>query len=220
MEVRIMQGPLKGKRWVAGSSSHGCWLGSYEFQKQKQIAVAVRPGMVCFDIGANVGFYTLLLSKMAGNQGLVVAFEPVPKNCDLLRRQVGMNSCKNVVLQELALADFDGSANFDPTESSSQGHLAEKGLLNVRCARIDSLVAAGEIPAPEIMKIDVEGAEVGVLSGAREVIARNKPVIFLATHGEQPHRECCSMLQELGYDLVPVAGTSLEGCDEIVASPQ
>jgi FkbM family methyltransferase len=175
--------------------------------------------MVCFDIGANVGFYTLLLSKMAGHQGLVVAFEPVPNNCDFLRRHVTINSCNNVVVRELALTDFDGSASFDPTHSSSQGHLAEQGSLNVRCARIDSLVAAGEIPPPDIMKIDVEGAEVGVLSGTREVIARNKPVIFLATHGEQPQRECCSMLQELGYNLVPISGTSLEGCDEIVASP-
>src|SRR5206468_2034964 len=107
----------------------------------------VRPGTVCFDIGANVGFYTLLLSKMAGHQGLVVAFEPVPNNCDFLRRHITINSCKNVVLHELALTDFDGSASFDPTQSSSQGHLAEKGLFSVRCARIDSLIAAGEIPA-------------------------------------------------------------------------
>ena len=220
MEVRIVQGPLKGNRWVAGSSNHGCWLGSYEFQKQKQITLAVRPGMVCFDIGANVGFYTLLLSKMAGPDGLVVAFEPVPNNCDFLRRHIMINRCNNVVLQELALADFDGNGSFDTTQSSSQGHLAQAGLLTVRCASIDSLVAGAEIPAPDLMKVDVEGAEVAVLNGAREVISQHKPLIFLATHGEQLHNECCSMLQRLGYRVCPISGSSLENCDEIVARPR
>ena len=220
MEMRILQGPLKGKRWVAGSSNHGCWLGSYEFEKQKEIAATVRPGMVCFDIGANVGFYSLLMSKIAGPRGIVVAFEPVPRNCGFLRRHLLINACTNVVVQDLALADFDGTASFEPTQSSCEGHLAEKGSLVVRCARIDSLVAAGEIAAPDVMKIDVEGAEKAVLDGANRVIARNKPVIFLATHGEQTHRECCSMLQQIGYRIAPLSGTSVEHCDEIVAYPR
>lgn len=220
MEVRVMQGPLKGKRWVAGSSSHGCWLGSYEFDKQREIAAAVRPGMTCFDIGANVGFYTLLLSQLAGPEGAVVAFEPVPGNCRFLRQHVKMNSCGNVAVQELALADLDGIARFDTTADSSQGHLSALGSLSVNCARMDSLIAAGAISPPNLMKVDVEGAEAAVLQGAVEVLARHKPVIFLATHGPRPHRECCRLLDRLGYRLAPINGTSLENCDEIVARAQ
>ncbi len=64
--VRILQGPLRGKRWIAGSSNHGCWLGSYEAAKQRKIIEFVRPGMVCWDVGANVGFYTLLFAELVG----------------------------------------------------------------------------------------------------------------------------------------------------------
>lgn len=219
MEMRILQGPLKGMRWVAGSGNHGCWLGSYELEKQKQMVAAVHAGMVCFDIGANVGFYSLLLSTTTGPRGLVIAFEPAPRNCDYLRRHLAINACTNVVVQDLAVTDFDGTACFEPTHSSSEGHLAAAGSLVVRCARIDSLVETGQIPAPDILKIDVEGAEKAVLDGASQVITRNKPVIFLATHGEQPQRECCSMLEQLGYRIVPLSGTSVQDCDEIIALP-
>lgn len=220
MEVRILQGTLKGKRWITGSSDHGCWLGSYEFDKQQAIAAAVRPGMVCFDIGANVGFYTLLFSELTGPEGSVVAFEPVPRNRDLLRRHVAINGCGNVVVQELALADVDSTARFDQTHSTSEGHLSETGTISVKCARIDSLVAARQIAPPDVMKIDVEGAEVAVLSGAAEVLARNKPLIFLATHGERLHEDCCRILGRLGYRLAPIHGTAIESCAEIVARPQ
>lgn len=67
--VRILQGPLCGRRWIAGSSNHGCWLGSFEAEKQRKISELVRPGMVCWDVGANVGFYTLLLAELVGAAG-------------------------------------------------------------------------------------------------------------------------------------------------------
>jgi FkbM family methyltransferase len=219
MQVRIVQGPLRGKRWVAGSSNHGCWLGSYEFDKQREIAATVRPGMTCYDIGANVGFYTLLFSELAGARGAVVAFEPTPRNCRFLRRHVSINGCGNVAVQELALGNFDGVTRFDEGVDTSQGHLSATGSLAVRCARIDTLIAAGAIAPPDVMKIDVEGAEAAVLAGGAEVLARCKPTIFLATHGKQVHLECCRFLSALGYRLAPIGGAAIETCDEIVARP-
>lgn len=95
-EVRILQGPLRGKRWIVGSFNHGCWLGSYEIAKQKKIVELVRPGMVCWDVGAHVGFYTLLFAELVGPKGRVFAFEPVSSNLALLRRHVEMNGYMNV----------------------------------------------------------------------------------------------------------------------------
>lgn len=60
--VPIIQGKLRGNRWV----THGCWLGNYEYEKQRLLRNSVRPGSVCFDIGAHVGFYTLLMSRVVG----------------------------------------------------------------------------------------------------------------------------------------------------------
>ncbi|MRS05344.1 FkbM family methyltransferase, partial [bacterium] len=59
-QVRIIQGRLKGRKWIVGSSVNGCWLGSYELDKQKLIEKTIQPGEVVYDLGANVGFYTLL----------------------------------------------------------------------------------------------------------------------------------------------------------------
>src|ERR1035437_5837216 len=74
--VRILQGPLRGKRWIAGSTIHGCWLGTFEFDKQKLIAAAIKPGSVVYDLGAHVGFYSLLAGIQAGPEGKVFCFEP------------------------------------------------------------------------------------------------------------------------------------------------
>lgn len=82
--VRIVQGPLRGKRWIAGSSNHGCWLGSYELAKQKKVIELVRPGMVCWDVGAHMGFYTLVFAEVSGLAGRVFAFEPLPRSVELV----------------------------------------------------------------------------------------------------------------------------------------
>src|ERR1700745_973314 len=71
----ILQGPLRGKKWTAGSGSHGCWLGSYEYHKQRALQQELKVGNVVYDIGANVGFYTLLASVMIGDTGYVYSFE-------------------------------------------------------------------------------------------------------------------------------------------------
>ena len=215
-EVRILQGPLRGKRWIARSSNHGCWLGSYEAAKQRTIMELVRPGMVCWDVGANVGFYTLLLAELVGACGRVFAFEPVPRNVELLQRHVEMNGYQNVRILHCALGDFDGEIGFDPGPNTSMGHIAARGPLMVPCSRAGTLLAAGEVEAPDVIKIDVEGAEADVLRGARRTMERH-PVIFLATHGENVHRACVDLLTASGYVVRALDGGPLEGTDEVVA---
>src|SRR5580765_1322501 len=75
--VPILQGPLRGKKWIVGSGTHGCWLGSYEYDKQKLFQKTVRSGDVVYDVGANAGFYSLLASLLVGEKGHVYSFEPL-----------------------------------------------------------------------------------------------------------------------------------------------
>jgi len=215
-EVRILQGPLRGKRWIARSSNHGCWLGSYEAAKQRKIIEFVRPGMVCWDVGANVGFYTLLLAELVGVSGLVFAFEPVPRNVELLRRHVEMNRYQNIRVFPCALGDFDGEAGFDPGPNPSMGHMAARGPLSIQCSRADTLLAAGDVQAPDLIKIDVEGAEADVLRGACGAM-QNRPMLFLATHGETVHRACLELLAASGYEVRALDGGPPEGTDEVAA---
>jgi len=191
--LRVIQGPLRGKRWIAGSSNHGCWLGSYEASKQRKVIELVRPGMVCWDVGANVGFYTLLFAELVGPLGKVFAFEPLPLNVGLLRRHVEMNGYGNVRIFPCALADFDGEASFEPGPNPSMGRIAPSGPLRGPCARADTLLARGEVEAPDVIKIDVEGAEAEVLRGSQRVMER-RPVILLAILGEKARRECLDSL--------------------------
>ena len=215
-EVRILQGPLRGKRWIARSSNHGCWLGSYEAAKQRKIIEFVRPGMVCWDVGANVGFYTLLFAELVGVSGRVFAFEPVPRNLELLQRHVSMNRYQNVRIFPCALGDFDGEAGFDLGPNPSMGHMAAGGPLKMRCSRGDTLLAAGEVEAPDVIKIDVEGAEGDVLRGACGAM-QNRPMVFLATHGEIAHRACLDLLAASGYEVRALDGGPPEETDEIAA---
>src|ERR671919_200683 len=79
LSVPILQGALRGKKWVVGSSTHGCWLGSYEYAMRHLFERTVERGDIVYDVGAHVGFYTLLASVLVGPTGRVLAFEPLPR---------------------------------------------------------------------------------------------------------------------------------------------
>jgi len=218
MTVRILQGPLRGKKWIAGSSDHGCWLGSYEHAKQARLNDRLKRGGVMWDIGANVGFYTLLASHRAGPTGRVVAFEPLPENLVYLRRHLGMNGCRNVLVLDLAVSDHDGASLFKRGGSSSSGGIAEGGDVPVTVAALDHLWESGQIGSPDMIKMDIEGAEYQALQGATKVLASCAPVIFLATHGARVHKDCCDLLLRAGYKLESLLpGVSIQTSNELIA---
>ena len=218
--VRILQGPLRGKKWIAGASTHGCWLGSYELEKQTIFSRKIQEGDVVFDVGANVGFYTLLAAQLVGPTGKVVAFEPVARNLRYLREHLRLNCTSNVVVIDAAVSNSEAEVNFDPSPNNSSGHFSSDGALRVRTVRLDDIVFRDQLPPPDCVKIDVEGAELMVLLGAEQIVRQKKPWIFLATHSSRLHRECCQYLKAAGYRLHPIFGQDLDQCDEIVACPQ
>jgi FkbM family methyltransferase len=216
-QVPILQGMLRGKRWIVGSGTHGCWLGSYEFEKRRLFERTVRPGSTVYDVGANVGFYTLLASVLVGTSGRVVAFEPVPRNLTFLREHLRLNRVQNVQVVEAAAAEREKRARFDLGPHSSMGRLSDVGSLEVRTIGLDQLVASGELSPPDVVKIDVEGAEGSVLRGAHAVLADRRPVIFLSTHGPEVHAECTELLRSLGYRLTPIDGDDVNSSTEVLA---
>lgn len=214
----IVQGKLQGYKWIAGSSNHGCWLGSYEYEKQQLIGKTVQPGTVAFDIGAHVGFYTLLFSELVGPKGQVFAFEPHPGNLEYLKRHLSINQVSNVQVVEGAVSDASGRVLFKQGPNSSMGHVSDSGDFEVEQYSLDALVIEGNLPVPHYMKIDIEGAEYKALNGARRILQQFHPVIFLATHGAQVHQDCCQFLLDLGYELTAISGETISDTDEMVAS--
>jgi FkbM family methyltransferase len=214
--IPILQGSLKGKKWISGSGDHGCWLGSYEYEKQRLFAELVSDDDIVFDIGANVGFYTLLASTLVG-RGRVVAFEPVPENLNHLRKHLSLNRVQNVTVLEAAVSDEEETVLFKRGASSTNGSVDAKGDLEVTAVTIDGLISRGEVELPSVIKMDIEGGEFLALIGARDTLKEHHPVIFLATHSTEIHRNCCEFLRSLGYDLRPVVGDDVDATDEIIA---
>ena len=207
--VRMLRGSCKGMKWIAGSNDHGHWLGSYECAKRIVFEKTVRENSVVFDVGANVGFYTLLASVLVGTRGSVFAFEPFPENLVFLKEHLRLNNIDNVTVVEAAVSDKCGTAFFDEGKSRSTGHISPSGRLQIETVAIDELVAKKELPVPDYIKMDIEGAEVSALLGAKTTLAQAHPTIFLATHGSSIHQECCRLLRSLGYELQPINDMSL-----------
>lgn len=215
--VPVLLGPGRGLRWVVGVGLHGCWLGTYEWRKQQRFSRMIARGAVVFDIGANTGFYTLIAARRAGRRGVVHAFEPNPHNLAALREHVRLNHFNQVTVHPLALADTSGEMAFDDAGSFT-GRLTTSGRLNVAVKTLDQCVRDRELPPPTVMKIDVEGAELAVLRGGRELFVNQRPTLFLATHGGEVHAACCRLLAEWGYRLESLdPGRPLTATDELVA---
>lgn len=215
----VLQGRLRGKKWIVGSSLHGFWLGTFEYDKRIVFEQTVKENSVVFDIGAHVGYYTLLASALAGPGGRVFAFEPLPANLVYLKEHVRLNKVENVTVIEAAVSDKCGTAFFEDSPGSAMGRLSPTGRLQVETVALDELVARRELPPPDCIKMDIEGGEAAALSGAASVLAQYHPMIFLATHGDSIHHECCRLLRSLGYDeLRPLDGKELASSSELLAA--
>lgn len=207
----ILTGTLRGWKWITGSATHGCWLGIYEREAQAVFRARIGKGAVVFDIGANVGFFTLLASKIAGPGGAVYSFEPLPRNVDYLRRHVAANHAANVLVLPVAVSARSGTARLGLASNPSMGRLADAGEVEVRCESLDELVGSGGLPLPDFVKIDVEGAELDVLHGGAALLQRHRPAMLLSTHGARMHEQCCALLREWGYALTVVRDGTVDG---------
>lgn len=215
----ILSGPLFLGRWVVGAGLHSCWLGTYEREKQRIMAKWVSRGMVVGDIGANTGFHTLLLSRRVGATGQVHAFEPAPRNLSFLSQHLTLNKISNVTLHASALSDHVGQAFFDTSPGAYQGRLDPAGRTAVSVTTLDHLWENGTLPPVDLLKIDIEGAEVRALRGGERLLRRFRPTVFLATHGPEIHGECCDILRSCGYRVQSLdANVPLEETDELIAS--
>jgi FkbM family methyltransferase len=215
----IFQGRLRGKKWIVGAGEHGYWLGSYELNKRLAFERLVEPGAVVYDIGANVGFFSLLAAVLTGDAGKVYAFEPLPRNIRYLRRHVQINHLDTIEVIEAAVSDHQGEAYFDLGPSSAMGRLAAGGELKVQLVSLDAMLAEGRLASPDVMKVDVEGAEFDALCGARHLLEAHRPILFLDTHDRKAHHFTVTLLNEMGYRLEILDGKPIQKTRELIAFP-
>lgn len=151
----------------------------------------VNEGDTVFDIGAHFGLYTLLLSELVGEKGKVFAFEPNSELLPSLRKT--LEPLANVELREIALSDREGKVNLFVPEDASMASLSDwtggiaGNVHTVACEmrRLDDLVEARELPVPQFIKCDVEGAELSVFTGAIKTLNRtDAPVIMFEVNAK------------------------------------
>ncbi len=192
---RIRSGPAAGLRFRGGDTV-GYVLGVSEPALQTTLSKHLHPGDVLYDIGAHAGFVAVLGCRLVGPEGHVHCFEPVPANVATLRWNLAANGFRNATIHTVALSDSDGEIRMDLGDRGITAHIAADGDFVARAARGDSLA----LPAPTVVKIDVEGAESRVLGGMTQMLRSRRPVVVVEVHAGQdaPVR---SILAELGYDL-------------------
>jgi FkbM family methyltransferase len=194
--VPVVQGPLRGARWIVGAHTHGCWLGHYEANLQRTLSQWVRPGDVVWDIGAHAGFFTLLAARLGAT---VIAVEPLPRNLAYLRRHLTLNRCGTVTVVEAALAEDEGTSMIYGDSAVAQ--IGTHGT-PVRTTSLDRLVFGEGLPAPTVVKCDAEGSEGSILRGATRLLReRPPPVWLLSTHGAEQRDTCMSALRDADYRI-------------------
>lgn len=167
----------------------------------------VHAGDMVLDIGANVGHYTSKLSRLVGDRGRVIAFEPVPATFALLTANAERFPCKNVTLLNVAASDRPATRGMKiPTfdtglENYYMAELTTEGAgLQVFCFPVDALNLASTVT---LVKIDVEGHEMAVLSGMRRLLDRDHPLLII----EGDSDEIASYLQGLSYSYEKLSGS-------------
>ena len=220
MRLPILAGPLRGRWWLPASGGKVLRIlgGSYEREQTALFREHVRPGATVLDVGAHVGYYTLLAAVLSAPGGRVAAFEPNPRNFDFLRRHLSLNGCDGVQAVPAAVSDRQGTARFDFGTGTGTGHLAEAGSLEVQTLRLDDYCAEHALH-PTAVKVDVEGEELRVLRGGEQTLLRDRPVLFLSTHGPEVHAACVAWLGERGYRLRPILGDAVDTASELLCLP-
>ncbi len=128
-----------------------------------------------------------------------------------------LNDVTNFELFTVAVSDKEGSLSFKKTYTSVAGKLDESGESKVEVIRLSRLVSEGKVPLPDLIKMDIEGAEILVLTDLKELLQLHKPTLFLSTHGEKIHRDCLDLLALIGYRLKPLDSNDLDTSKEVLA---
>jgi len=210
-DVRVAAGELSGM-WLSLDlqSEKDYWLGTYEPDLQAAVRDLVRPGMTVYDLGANIGYLTLLFATAVGTEGRVVAFEPLPSNLERLKAHVARNSLgSRVTIVPAATADRRGRRRFHVRVSGGMGKLEGAAgrpvqgghSIVVETIDLDSYVAGWKGQPPDVIKIDIEGGEILALPGMRRILRQARPAILLEVHGPQAARVIRQEMENAHYVL-------------------
>ena len=183
---------------------HAVWQGTYEPSAQRVAAEYFKPGSVIYDVGGGIGFYSL---SAAHHGARVVTFEPDPANYARISRHADMNGLRGKVdLVPLAAFSRTGTLVMEPSQpGDSPGHAVAREIwtsergerFQAACTTLDDF--AREHPAPDLIKIDVEGSEAEVIRGAERLMREERPAILCEVHDDDLAGQAEQLVRSRGY---------------------
>lgn len=195
-------------------------IGRFEPEVMTALGELLEPGALAFDVGAHLGYGTLVMAAVAGAGGRVWSFEPDPEMFSTLRRNVDGNRSERfaeIVPVHAALGAQEGRATFARGETSGTGHLTGNGEgLEVEVTTLDA--AADRYGIPAVVKIDVEGGELDVLRGGSRLLEEGQTRFVIEGHSPALDRECRSLLERFGFECVGLGPARVE-TTHFVATP-
>src|SRR5579862_6267459 len=220
--------PLDKRLWIQipSGTAEGLWLkvfpkwepgyltGCAEEGMNEALGRYLVPGSCFYDVGAHIGFYSLIAARLVGTAGQVIAFEPDPDNAKSVAENADRNGFRRVSVVCAAVSESDGVVRFRRSgqdgPSRMSGMIVREGLpqtpgadiLSCPTVMLDSFCLSRQ--PPTVIKIDVEGAELQVLAGARALLERQKPIVIIEVHDQKDLPAVRSFLSGLDYSLEPI----------------
>jgi FkbM family methyltransferase len=196
----VMFGPCRGLRLMAFEGyALGYFWGRREREEMQVMMQLIQATSVVYDVGANYGMHTLLMAKLANTSGHVYAFEPVHELASEVAANLSLNNFRNATVVRKAVSKSVGKAFFDATPGTAVGHLATDGNLEVETTSLDAFVFDQGNRAPDLIKIDIEGAESQALEGAMRLLQEHRPALLIELHTPEQDRAVGRILKYLGY---------------------
>ncbi len=205
----INAGPARGLRFeVTLPDDKAIWSGTFEPEFSQALHDAVHKSDVCYDIGGYRGYMTGVLALACASR--VIVFEPLPDNLAHLVRLAKLNPQLPIQIEGTAIGKADGHVHFKVMPDKSMGKLADSSFqaeraashaIQVQVVRLDTCIFGRGLPRPNMMKIDVEGAEVDVLDGAIRTLKECRPRILIEAHSERLAELCTQRLRDSAYEL-------------------
>jgi FkbM family methyltransferase len=191
---------LRGDHYIGGALEA---YGEYGEIEGRLFAALVRPGDVVVEVGANIGAHTVHLAKLVGAAGRVVAFEPQRVIHQMLCANLALNEIFNTHALNLAAGVAPGKLVVPPVNYAGPGNFGGVAMTQgaageaVRVIPLDALA----LPSLRLLKVDVEGMEAEVLEGARGLIARHRPLLYVENDRQAQSPRLVALIEALGYGL-------------------
>jgi FkbM family methyltransferase len=219
--VQVQSGPAQGL-WLHLNPRTGktYFEGGGEPEVQEALQQHLRAGMTFYDVGANIGFFSLLAARLVGKEGRVVAFEADPEIAARLREHMERNALGWITAVEKAVWSKPGPVSFARTDPATS---PDRGLGHVVSSEAEDTIQVSGVSlddyartqaAPDFLKCDVEGAEVEVFRGAERLLKEKRPGIICEMHSEENQRILLEEFSRLGYTCKPC------GTNHILALPR